>query len=85
VVLYAVTLLRSVRVRGAYAALSAAILTLAVYFSVVNLPTVRHIQALNVFALMDAEHPSSARLTIAFAASALVISAAAAKTERQDF
>jgi ABC-type transport system involved in multi-copper enzyme maturation permease subunit len=83
--LYAVALLLSVRLRGAYAALSAAILSLTAYFSIVNLPAVRHVEVFNVFALMGAPHPSGARLAIAFAAAALAAGLAAVATERQDF
>jgi ABC-type transport system involved in multi-copper enzyme maturation permease subunit len=84
-VLYAVALLLSVRLRGAYAALSAAMLTLTLYFFVVSLPAARLIQAANVFALMEATHPSNVRIAAAFAAAAVVVGVAAAATERQDF
>jgi ABC-type transport system involved in multi-copper enzyme maturation permease subunit len=84
-VLFAVAFLLSVWLTGAYAALTASFLVLAVYVSILNVPALRAVPALNVFALMDRAHPSPARLVGAFMVAFAVISAATWATERQDF
>lgn len=84
-VLFAMAFLLSVWLSGAYAALTASILALAVYVSILNVPAIRAVPALNVFALMDRVHPSAARLAGAFFVAFSAIAVAAWVTERQDF
>lgn len=83
--LYSVAFLLSVRLAGAYAALTASILVLAIYVSILNLPAARVVPGLNVFALMDAGHPGAPRLAAAVLAAVAVIATSVYATERQDF
>jgi len=84
-VLFGVAFLMSVWVAGPYAALTATLLTVATYVSILNVAALRAVPALNVFALMERSHPSAARLVAAFAVALLCIAVAAVVTERQDF
>lgn len=83
--LFAMAFLLSVWLTGAYAALTASILVLAVCASILNVPALRAVPALNVLALMDRLHPGAARLAGAFAVAVALIAAAAWSTEQQDF
>lgn len=84
-VLFALAFLLSIWVTGAYAALSATILVLATYVSILNIAALRSLPALNVFALMERTHPGGAKLAGATAAAVAVIAVSAWATERQDF
>jgi ABC-2 type transport system permease protein len=84
-VLFAVAFLLSVRFNRGYAAMTASILVLTTYLSILNVAAIRAMPALNVFALMDRPHPSPARLIGALATAVSMIACAAWATERQDF
>jgi hypothetical protein len=84
-VLFAVAFLLSVRMTGAYAALSASLLLLVAYASLLNTALIRGVPALNVFELMDREHPSGSRLGTAAIIVLALLGAATWAVERQDF
>jgi ABC-2 type transport system permease protein len=83
--LFGVAFVLSAWIAAAYAALAAAALVLTTYVSVLNLPALRALPALNVFALMNRDHPSSMRIGGAVLAAVAMIAAAAWTTERRDF
>lgn len=84
-VLFAIAFLLSVWVKGAYAALMAAILIVGAYATLVSATPLRAFPSLNVFTVMDRAYPGAIRMAGTIAAALAFIAVAARATERQDF
>jgi hypothetical protein len=83
--LFATAFLLSVWVKGAYVALMAAILVVSAYATLVSATPLHAFGFLNVFTVMDRDHPGACRMLGAFAAALTLIAVAVRATERQDF
>jgi ABC-2 type transport system permease protein len=84
-VLFAVALLLSVWVRGAYTSLMASIIVVGAYAALVGVTPLAAFPALNLFTVMERTHPSAMRMFSSIIITFMLIALAARASERQDF